>query len=141
MEQKTGTDDRESLLRGGTRDTIIMVVDDAAIVRQLVVRQLKRIYPRACFVEAASLEEAKRKILDSRPRVLILDLRLPDGSGLELCRLMQGNAWFYETRVLIIAGYSTPGIRERSFRLGVSEFMPKPFNADDLADSMRRLMA
>lgn len=118
-----------------------LVVDDEPAVRQFVGRAIARAWSGLAVVEAAGLAEAKEKLEDLRPRVVVADLSLRDGSGLDLCRFIQGHPWCHKTHVLVITGHPSSWIRERAFSAGACEFLPKPFEIDELQGSIRRLLA
>ncbi|MBI4386460.1 MAG: response regulator [Elusimicrobia bacterium] len=119
----------------------VLVVDDQPSVRRVVARVLRDTRPECAVAEAADLPQAKRLLADLRPKLLITDIRLPSGSGLQLCRFIQGHPWFYKTRVLIITGYPSLQTRGNAFTQGACEFLPKPFQASELAHSIGRLLA
>lgn len=123
------------------RGKTILVVDDEASVRKLITRLLGKIYPDWTVEEAADLPEAKQKLMDFRPRLAILDLRLPSGNGMDFCRLIQEHPWLSKTRILMITGYPTAQVRGKAFEQGAYEFLPKPFQAEELVGSVGRLLA
>lgn len=126
--------------RGAGRE-VVLIVDDEPQVRKLLARVLHESRPGCSVAEAADIPEAKRLLADLRPRLVISDVRLPSGSGMDLCRFIQGHPWFYKTRVLVITGYPSSQVRDEVFIDGASEFLPKPFRAKELADSIERLLA
>ena len=119
----------------------VLVVDDESAVRRLIVRLLGKIYPNCKVEEATDLPEAKQKLTDFQPRLAILDFHLPSGTGMELCRLIQGHPRLSKTRILMITGYPTDQVREQAFEQGTCEFLPKPFQLEELAGSIGRLLA
>lgn len=119
----------------------VLIVDDDPAIRRLLTRVLHEICPKRHLEEATDVPQAKSMIVDLRPRLIISDIRLPSGSGSDLCHFIQGHPWFYKTRVLIITGYPSDEIRDEVFAEGASEFLPKPFQARDLASSIERLLA
>lgn len=120
---------------------VVLIVDDEPSVRRLLARVLHESRPECSVAEAADLPEAKKLLTDLRPRLVIADLRLPSGSGMDLCRFIQGHPWFYKTRVLVITGYPSPQVRDEIFIDGASEYLPKPFQMKELAGSIERLLA
>ena len=107
----------------------------------MIARVLRRTHPDCRMEEAADIPQARKMLLSLRPRLVISDLYLPRGNGLDLCRFIQGHPWFYKTRVLIITGYPSAELRERAFVQGACEFLPKPFRTEDMANSIGRLLA
>lgn len=122
-------------------DHTVLIVDDESMVRKIITRVVKKNFPGYQVEEAADLPEAKRKIMDLQPKLVVLDLHMPSGNGMELCRLIQKHPWFSKTRVLILTGYPAPQVRERAFEQGACEFLPKPFEMEELAGSIGRLLA
>lgn len=120
---------------------VVLIVDDEPSVRKVIARVLRNSHPGCAVADAADIPEAKKKLADLRPRLVISDFRLPSGDGMELCRFIQGHPWFYRTRVLIITGYPSPEVREKVFAKGACEFLPKPFQPGELAESIGRLLA
>lgn len=119
----------------------VLIVDDEPSVRKVIARVLRRAYPQCQAEEAGDLPQAKQKLLDLQPKLVISDLYLPSGNGLDLCHFIQKHPWFYKTRVLVITSYPSHHVREISFEQGACEFLPKPFHAEDLAGSIGRLLA
>jgi len=118
-----------------------LVVDDEPSVRRVVGRVIARAWPGLAVVEAAGLAEAKEKLQDLRLRFVVADLSLRDGSGLDLCRFIQGHPWCHDTCVLAVTGHPSSRARERAFSAGACEFLAKPFEIEELERSARRLLA
>lgn len=128
---------QSQILRAGG---VVLVVDDEAPVRRLLARVLRDVCPDYSVAEAADVPEAKSALADLRPRLVITDVRLPSGNGSELCHFIQGHPWLYKTKVLIITGYPSARLRDEVFSEGASEFLPKPFHTEELAESVSRLL-
>jgi DNA-binding NarL/FixJ family response regulator len=62
----------------------VAIVDDQALVRRGIATLLSLAPDIAVVAEAGDLEEALRLIRETRPRVILIDVRMPDGSGIEL---------------------------------------------------------
>jgi CheY-like chemotaxis protein len=83
---------------------------------------------------ARSLAEATQ--LAETPDILISDISLPDGSGLELPRLLKRDP---PLKAIAMSGYGTEGDRRRSQEAGFAEHLTKPVNIDQLLAALRRL--
>ncbi len=71
------------------------------------------------------------------PEIVLLDLRLPDRSGIEALREIRK---INQTApVLILTGYSTRLAAEESLRLGATDYINKPFNSNELSRKIERL--
>ena len=119
----------------------VLVVDDERDIRRMVIRVVRSIYPKARIRQASNGRQAKEKIMGWYPDLVILDLHMPYMNGLELSENIRENWCRIRTSVLVITGYPEPGIHEVVFDRGVSEFLLKPFDRNDLASSVRRLLA
>ena len=64
----------------------IFLLDDHEVVRQGIAELLDDVEDFEVVGEAGTVEEALPRILAARPDVAVLDLRLPDGSGIDVCR-------------------------------------------------------
>lgn len=111
----------------------IAIVDDDAAVRRSLMRLLRSAnYRVQAFDSACSLLDSLSERL---PQCLILDLRMPAMSGLELQqRLLQLNITI---PVIVITAYDEPGTRERCFDLGARSYLIKPIAGNDLLEAVQ----
>ncbi|WP_457681148.1 sigma-54-dependent transcriptional regulator [Thermovibrio sp.] len=80
--------------------------------------------------EAGSLKEAREKVKESGYDLILVDLRLPDGSGMEVVREVKRE--FPETEVVIITAYASTQTVKEAFELGVYDYVEKPFDIDEI---------
>lgn len=123
-----------------THPSVVLVVEDELQIRRLIKKLFKRYFPTCRVEQASDGVEAMQKMLMGPPKLLIVDLRLPLMGGLELCRLIQNQRMFQHTRILAITGYPTSDLTKELFTRGVGEFLPKPFELNELAGSIKRLL-
>ena len=76
-------------------------------------------------------QEALRDFRECRPDLVILDIGLPDGSGMEVCRAIKAGPGA-ETPLLFLTSRNDVKTRLECFRLGAQDYMLKPFNAEEL---------
>jgi DNA-binding NarL/FixJ family response regulator len=100
----------------------ILVVDDDASVRGLVVRIL-RSWGHALIGEAGSITEAIDYADAWRPGVVLVDVGLPDGDGFSLTRQLGSRPW--ATRVVIFSSDADPANHAAAARAGAIGFFPK----------------
>lgn len=130
-------------VEGGPR--ILLVEDEPAnraLVRAIVNRLRQTDLPGTALTEAGSLAEARTLLEAGQFDIILLDVRLPDGSGIELAReLRQARAEAPSEdgpRVVIVSASVLS--QERANALAVAdEFLPKPFVTYDLIDLIARL--
>lgn len=72
------------------------------------------------------------------PCVLLLDIRMPEMSGLELQNQIVDNGW--EIPVIFISGYGDVATSVRAMKAGAVDFIEKPFDRQDLIDRVQRAM-
>ena len=106
----------------------ILVVDDNSMLLSKIVRSFALASQRVRT--AASLAEARILLRDHPPKILCLDLHLPDGNGLDLLAEIRRSGWALP--VVIISGHHSPENRERAARLGAAGFLAKPFALSEL---------
>jgi DNA-binding NarL/FixJ family response regulator len=117
----------------------ILLVDDHEVVRTGL-RALLESSPGMTVVgEAASVEEAVRRSGLDAPDVVVLDVRLPDGSGVEACREIR--AEFPATRVLMLTSFADEEALMAAIMSGASGYVLKRVRGTELIDSIRRVAA
>jgi DNA-binding response OmpR family regulator len=113
----------------------ILVVEDAPEYAQLVTATLRK---DGHEVSTASTVEAARQLLRSRPPdIVILDLTLPDGDGLDLCQEVRSATGAF---VLMLTGRDDEVDKLLGFRLGADDYMTKPFSPRELAARVSALL-
>ncbi len=111
----------------------ILVVDDEAIVRVSCKRILE---PEGFPVDVASdgyeaLELIKKNSYD----IIITDLKMPKMDGLEVLHWIKENS--PSSKVIVITGFSTPEIAEKSVSAGAIRYLEKPFTPETLLEVVR----
>jgi DNA-binding response OmpR family regulator len=113
----------------------ILVVEDAAEFAQLITAAIRK---DGHEVSTASTIEAAREHLRSMPPdVVILDLTLPDGDGLDLCQEVRSST---DAFVLMLTGRDDEVDKLLGFRLGADDYMTKPFSPRELAARVAALI-
>ena len=113
---------------------IVFVVDDDASVREALARLVRSADLR---VEAfASAEEFLNRPRDDAPSCLLLDVRLPELSGLDLQqRMVEAN---HEIPIVFITGHGDIPTTVRAMKAGAVEFLTKPLVEGDVLESIRQ---
>ncbi len=124
---------------GGAR---ILVVDDDADTLFLVGEMLRMRAPD-CVLELVSggAQAAERLTVLPAPAVVLLDVNLADGDGLDLLRLLRADASLEGLPVVMWSGEADPRVREEAEALGVTWFTTKPGGLDELDTFLDRLLA
>ena len=114
----------------------VLVIDDEPTVRE----SCKRILPaRGYDVETASSgKEGMDRVLSGYFDCVLIDLRMPDMDGMEIVRTVRRSR--HGMAVVIITGYGTVPTASEAVRLGVTDYVCKPFTPDDIVDVVDRAL-
>jgi DNA-binding response OmpR family regulator len=113
-----------------------LILEDDARLRSLVVRTLSR-SGLACD-EAARIEEAEDLLDLHAYDLLVLDRRLPDGDGLDVCRRARKKG--FGQSILMLTAMDDAGATVEGFSEGADDYLGKPFDLDVLAARARALL-
>lgn len=117
----------------------LLIVDDSEVVR-VGLRALLGAEPDIKIVEqAGSVAEAVEKCARLRPQVALLDIRLPDGSGLDACRQVLRRA--PDTRILILTSVIDDRLVDEAIRAGAHGYLLKEIDAHALVTAIRDVAA
>jgi len=105
----------------------VLIVDDQADIRRLLVSVLKEQYDVAQADSGAALQ---KYFSQEAPDVVLLDVKLPDADGLDL--LPQIKKRWPETEVIVLTGHGTVSMAVESGRRGAYNFLSKPFENEKL---------
>ncbi len=110
------------------RRQTILVVDDEPMVLDLFQRILSK--ERYTLLTASNGKQALELVRKKRPDLVILDLKLPDMSGIETLRRI--NRLSENTEVIIITGYGAMKTAKIAMKLGAYDYITKPFDISDI---------
>ncbi len=113
-----------------------LVVDDHPLVREAIAGRLRSLGARD-VVEAASYAEARARARSMPPDLAIVDLGLPDGSGLELLAELRGAGW---TRLIVLSAADDPYSVRAAFVAGAQGYLLKSTGSVTLTDGLRRVL-
>jgi DNA-binding NarL/FixJ family response regulator len=114
-----------------------MVVDDHPLVRESMVQRLLQLGARD-VTEAASIGEARARAHAGGPRDLcVLDLALPDGSGVDLVADLRAAGW---QRLVVLSAADDPYSVRAAFVAGAQGYLLKSASATIVSDGVRRVL-
>ncbi|MHB8470876.1 MAG: response regulator transcription factor [Gaiellaceae bacterium] len=113
----------------------VLVVDDEEIVRDVVVRYLRRDGHRT--LEAATGGEALRLLEAELPSLVVLDLMLPEHDGLEICTWIRERS---DLPVIMLTARGEESDRIAGLELGADDYVTKPFSPRELSVRVRNLL-
>jgi DNA-binding NarL/FixJ family response regulator len=129
------TDERSIPARGSAgRPFRLLVVDDHEVVRQGLVALLDRRPNFQVVAEAGTVEEALAQARHHQPDIVIMDVRLPDGSGVEACREIRAD--LPETRVVMLTSFPDDEAVLSAIVAGAAGYLLKQIRARDLISAL-----
>jgi DNA-binding NarL/FixJ family response regulator len=117
----------------------IVVVDDHEIVRQGLRALLEAEEDFTVVGEAGSVVEAVRRVGYESPDVVVMDVRLPDGSGVEACREIRSR--WPNVKVLMLTSYADEEALMSAIVAGASGYVLKRIDSHDLVSNLRKVAA
>lgn len=116
----------------------LLLIDDDARLTGMVGD-----YLRAAGFEvstAGNLAQAREALAHSRFELLVLDLMLPDGDGLDFCRWLRGDPRWRHQPVLMLSARGEPMDRILGLELGADDYLAKPFEPRELQARIKALL-
>ena len=117
----------------------IFLLDDHEVVRRGLRDLLEAEGDLEVVGEAGTAEEALRRVPATRPDVAVLDVRLPDGDGVEVCRELRSR--YPELQCLMLTSFSDDEALFDAIMAGAAGYVLKQIRGTDLIDAIRRVAA
>lgn len=114
----------------------IMVVDDDADIRNLILGQLRQENYR--LLGAGSLADLRQALRQEQIDLIVLDLNLPDGDGLSLCRDLRATG--SAVQIIMVTARGSAIDRVLGLELGADDYLTKPFEPRELLVRIRNLL-
>ncbi|MBI3415845.1 MAG: response regulator transcription factor [Verrucomicrobia bacterium] len=117
----------------------ILLVDDHEIVRRGLKQLLAEEFPKAVFGEATRVPQARELIVQKAWDLVLLDINLPGGSGLDL--LTDVKRLCPEPAVLVLSSYPEEEFAVRAFKLGSAGYLTKASVVDEMLTAVKKVLA
>jgi two-component system, NarL family, response regulator DevR len=115
----------------------VFLLDDHEIVRRGVRELLETVDDFEVVGEAGTAEEGLARIPPTKPDVAIIDMRLPDGNGVEVCREVRSRE--PDVQCLILTSFADDEALFDSIMAGAAGYLLKQIKGTDLVDAVRRV--
>jgi two-component system response regulator DevR len=115
----------------------ILLVDDHEVVRLGVRALIERHAGMTVVGEASTVREAVLQAEQLAPDVVLLDIRLPGGDGLEACRQIKARR--AETRIIVLTSFPDEEILFEAISAGADGYVLKQIGSDDLIRALERV--
>jgi len=114
-----------------------LIVDDDEGMRELFTLGVKALGYKVHVVENTA--SARAWLAKQVPAIIILDVMMPDGNGLDLCRWIRAQPLTLRVPVLMTSALKDEETVQDALELGAMDFLRKPFAMADLAEKLERL--
>src|SRR5579863_8792126 len=112
----------------------ILIVDD----EENIGRSLRLILEREGYAVSSCMSVAEAKAQSQRADAYLIDVKLPDGSGIDLVRWMKAND--FDAPILMISGHGTIAEAVEATRAGAFDFLEKPLSREKVLLSLRHAL-
>jgi CheY-like chemotaxis protein len=116
----------------------ILIADDEPAIRALIADVLGALGYRC--LAAATGDEAWEAVGRQRPDLVLLDIKMPGRSGIEVCRQMRADPGTRRIPVIMVTGLEARRALEESIIAGADDFLGKPIDALELSVRVRSLL-
>jgi DNA-binding NtrC family response regulator len=114
----------------------LLVVEDEAVLAKNIQRSLEKVGHTVTL--AGTGADGERLFAEVHPDVTLLDLRLPDASGLDILRRLMAEDPV--ARIILMTAYATVEDAVRAIKLGARDYIEKPLNLEDLRHAITRVL-
>ena len=108
----------------------VLIIEDEPDIRKTIDYNLSK--ESFKVVQAESIAQGEKALAENKIDVIILDLMLPDGSGLTLCRDIKSDAKTKHIPIIILTAKTEEVDRVVGFELGADDYVTKPFSVREL---------
>ncbi|HEU5349403.1 MAG TPA: response regulator [Ktedonobacterales bacterium] len=119
-------------------EPVVLVVDDSPTVRKIVQLTLQR--ERIRVVTAGDGLTALAAVADEQPDLILLDIMLPRMDGYNICQVIRKNMAYRDLPIIMLSGKDGLFDKMRGKLAGSTEYMTKPFDSIELAQTVKRYL-
>lgn len=120
-------------------DIAVMIVDDHEVVRRGIAEVIERSEGMTVVAEAGTVAEGVRRATLVRPQVMLVDLQLPDGTGIEIMRSVRDA--LPETRAIVLTSFDDDDALAAALDAGAAAYVLKTVRGAEIADVVRSVAA
>ena len=115
----------------------VAVLDDHTLVLKGLESMLEEVNDIAVIAGYSRAMDMIDRIGKDQPDVLLLDINLPDGNGMELCKTLKKS--YHSLNIIALSNLSEPGVIKNMFRHGAMGYLLKNTNKEELAEAIRQV--
>lgn len=120
-------------------DTVkILVVEDNAALRDMIIRTLERMHFTVTSTENG--ENCESLAIETHPDIILLDMHLPGKNGWEIATDLKANPKTKSIPVIAVTAHAMAGDRERTIQAGCNDYVSKPIDFSVLKEKIQYLI-
>jgi len=112
----------------------VLVVDDEADLRAMLRDMLD---PHFEVLEASTGREAVQRAMQDAPDLILLDINIPEMSGIEVCRTLRGHPATANVPIIMVTAYGSTESKVHGLDTGADDYVVKPFHGAELLARIR----
>jgi DNA-binding NarL/FixJ family response regulator len=116
----------------------VFIVDDSSVVRDRLREMLSEIKEVEIYGEAENVEEALEMLKNTSPDLIILDIRLKEGNGFDLLKVIKQS--HPDLKVIMLTNYPYPQYRERALEMGADHFFDKSVDFEKVIKVIKKIL-
>lgn len=116
----------------------VLVIDDEEGIRDGLVQILS---PHFDVTSAANGIEGLKKSFKDSPDLILLDLKMPEMDGFQVCKAIREDKDFDLVPIVILTAFNNVADRTKLFEMGADDYITKPFHAEELVARLQRALA
>ena len=120
-------------------DIAVMIVDDHEVVRRGIAEVVERTDGMTVVAEAGTVTEGVRRATLVRPQVMLVDLQLPDGTGIDILQAVAGA--LPDTRAVVLTSFDDDDALAAALEAGAAAYVLKSVHGAEIAQVIRSVAA
>ena len=117
----------------------ILVVEDEKDIRELIAFTLR--FGGLDVEEAPNGEVGIAKAMEIKPKLILMDVRMPRVTGFEACETLKANPETRDIPIVFLSAKGQSAEIQRGMEIGAIAYILKPFAPDDLLEKVKRILA
>lgn len=122
-----------------TKVKTILVADDESLVRELLSIKLRE--KGFEVIEAADGKETLGQIREKRPELVLLDVKMPEKNGIEVCRTVRKDKDLENTKIIIFTAKAELADRGEGMRAGADYYLTKPARFAEVLNIINKILS
>lgn len=119
---------------------IICFVEDSDIDFEMAALAARRVRPDAELRRSTTFHDAVRTLTDDKLTLIVLDINLPDGNGIDVLRRLRLLGLSESVSVVVFSTSTNPAEKQEALEAGADEFVHKPASSPEYLDAVGRIV-